>query len=281
MLIKVRFQFPEIVFGMLLAVAVFALGMTFESSVSSVNQPSAEHGDQSNKQPKNESAENSKKTQSLWTPTDSVGLYTLVLAFFTGVLACVSIFQGVMLVRADKTSRITANATNLNAQAAVRAEQAHVYPSIEQENIVEMIRLWGRSEEDRSEIQGIGVSYCLKNVGRTPAILIVAGAELVHGHISDRPEGTVGITSFVAIDKILTTNDSTEPPSIVSLPNFSAADARSVLAGQTTLWFHSYVDYQDVIGLNRRLEYWWWYNGNLPRFGWHSFRGGESRPQNA
>src|SRR5271163_158609 len=47
-------------------------------------------------------AEHNTKIESLWVPTDSVGLYTLVLAVFTGLLVAVSAGQGYFLLRADK-----------------------------------------------------------------------------------------------------------------------------------------------------------------------------------
>src|SRR5260370_39151523 len=101
-----KFQFPKILIGVLLTVAIFGMGMVFESSL--IPSPQAEHTTQSEQQSDNKSESNSIKTQSLWTPTDSIGLYTLVLAVFTGVLAAVSIFQCVMLLRADKTTRLAA-----------------------------------------------------------------------------------------------------------------------------------------------------------------------------
>ena len=119
MLIKARFQFPEIVFGMLLAVAIFALGAAF---VSSSQPPNTEQNAATEQQTKNEGGSHGKETQSLWVPTDSVGLYTLVLSIFTGILAAVSIFQGVMLLRADKTTRISADAAKRSADAAVNVE---------------------------------------------------------------------------------------------------------------------------------------------------------------
>jgi hypothetical protein len=120
MLIKARFRFSEVFFGMLLAVAIFALGAAFWSlNQSQGNQQNATISEQET----NKTSEaNSKKTQSLWVPTDSVGLYTLVLSVFTGVLAGVSIFQGIMLLRADKTTRIAADAALLNAKAAIGVE---------------------------------------------------------------------------------------------------------------------------------------------------------------
>ena len=76
------------------------------------------------------------KTEPLWVPTDSVGLYTLVLAVFTGLLVFVSIGQGYFLLRADKTARIAANAANLSAKAAIgqklpilRCITPHLWPA--------------------------------------------------------------------------------------------------------------------------------------------------------
>jgi hypothetical protein len=68
---------------------------------------------------KEKAAEHNTKTESLWVPTDSVGLYTLVLAVFTLLLVVVSSVQGYFLLRADRTARIAANAADLSARAAV------------------------------------------------------------------------------------------------------------------------------------------------------------------
>jgi hypothetical protein len=101
-----KFRTPEVFLGAFLAVAIFAMGMLFGSSGSLPSRDTkiAEHGG---------------KTESLWIPTDSVGLYTLVLAAFTGLLVFVSSAQGYFLLRADKTARIAANAAKLSADAAV------------------------------------------------------------------------------------------------------------------------------------------------------------------
>jgi hypothetical protein len=121
MLIRVRFQFgfPEVLFGMLLAVAIFALGVGLWSSH---QLPSNQQNATSEQTTENKGSADSPKTQSIWIPTDSVGLYTLVLAVFSGVLASVSIFQGIMLLRSDKTARIAAEAAKKSADAAINVE---------------------------------------------------------------------------------------------------------------------------------------------------------------
>src|SRR6266481_7771960 len=103
------------------AVMGFAVGGSIVSSFYAY--PQNKHDSYSNNQSNDSCGENCKKTQSLWVPTDSVGLYTLVLAVFTGLLVGTSVFQGYFLIRADKTSRIAAEAAKRSADAAVRVNQ--------------------------------------------------------------------------------------------------------------------------------------------------------------
>jgi hypothetical protein len=57
------------------------------------------------------------------TRCDPITYFTLWLVGFTGVLAGVSIFQGVILLRADRTNRIAAEAAKLNAEAAKKSAE--------------------------------------------------------------------------------------------------------------------------------------------------------------
>jgi hypothetical protein len=125
MLIKAKFHFSELLFGMLLAVAIFALGAAFWSSHQS---PSSEHTSQGEQKADDKNDTNQRKTQSLWVPVDSIGLYTLLLTAFTSVLAGASIFQGFMLLRADKTTRIAANAALRQANATIALERPILVP---------------------------------------------------------------------------------------------------------------------------------------------------------
>jgi hypothetical protein len=101
MLIKTRFYLPEILFGFLLAVVIITIGMTFWSS------PTRQ--ERANEQQQTFEATPAKENvnQGFWEKTtdDPVAYFTVWLVGFTGVLAFVSIFQGVMLLRADKTTR--------------------------------------------------------------------------------------------------------------------------------------------------------------------------------
>lgn len=87
--------------------------------------------------------------------SERVAYYTKVLAIFTGVLAAVSFVQGIFLIRADNTAR-------LSAEALPRMERAYVF-------LAENVEL---DEINRDGIYVMAkVQYPFKNHGRTPAIL--------------------------------------------------------------------------------------------------------------
>jgi hypothetical protein len=166
MLIKIRFRFPEVAFGILLAVAIFAMGATLWSS----HYPSSDkQHTEANQHSATKSNDKTREPQSLWIPTDSVGLYTLVLCVFTGVLALVSIFQGVMLLRSDKTSRIAADAAKLNAQAVIAAEGAYIFVEICRQTVVDIIKYM----QDMPSVspRPILIQYRFMNHGKTPAVI--------------------------------------------------------------------------------------------------------------
>jgi hypothetical protein len=80
-----RFRTPELFLGAFLAVAIFSMGILFASSFTPQVQNAAPH-QTAEHQTSNKINENGDNVQSLWVPIDSVGLYTLVLAVFTGLL---------------------------------------------------------------------------------------------------------------------------------------------------------------------------------------------------
>jgi hypothetical protein len=134
-----RFRTPEIFLGAFLAVAVFAMGMLFASSglPPMRNSPPQQSADQQDVT--KTATEYSSTIESLWIPTDSVGLYTLVLAAFTALLVGVSGWQGYFLLRADNTTRIAANAATKSANAAFAAERARFFIEIESHNLSAVI----------------------------------------------------------------------------------------------------------------------------------------------
>ena len=105
--------------------------------------------------------------------TGILALYTARLFHATAGLVEAAREQSRDLKRSIVAAEKAAEATSLNAKAAVRAEQAHVYPIVDREDIVDAVRAGGGDNRE------INVSFRLKNLGKTPATIIVAGHELV------------------------------------------------------------------------------------------------------
>jgi hypothetical protein len=96
MLIKLKFRFPELIVGVLLAVAVFAMGMFFSS------QPPQ------NKAPDQHTAEATKQVGPPSTADERIADYTLALAWLTGVLAVSTVALWGVTVLTLRHSRETA-----------------------------------------------------------------------------------------------------------------------------------------------------------------------------
>ena len=136
-----------------------------------------------------------KDPETLWerTTSDPIAFYTLWLTAFTAVLALASIWQGRLLIRADRTANMAANAALTTAQA-VKLQTEHMEASvreaarnaiaaedqarISQQAIYANERAWIGAEikhESGLFFSRIGnadvrVQVQIKNFGKTPAI---------------------------------------------------------------------------------------------------------------
>jgi hypothetical protein len=99
---------------------------------------------------------------------ETIAKYTEALAWFTGVLVVVSIYQGAMLYRADKTARISADAAKQAAEAAV----VRLRP---------WIKIIGTAPQNIAvEEDGrltLSLSVKIMNVGKTPATGVITAVE--------------------------------------------------------------------------------------------------------
>ena len=184
MLLRLKLRFSEVFFGALLAVAIFAIGMVFESSL---YPPNPEHGSNAIQQSESTSIPDKEKTQSLWVPTDSVGLYTLVLAVFTGLLVGVSTVQGYFLLRADKTARISAE----TARASIALARDEFISTHRPRLIVYSLDFIGGTPES-DDVEGpirVGLHYV--NAGDSLAKVKQVGTKLVHLLKPAMPTGIV------------------------------------------------------------------------------------------
>jgi hypothetical protein len=142
---------PKTTDGTIALVAIIALAAWLFVGLPILYLPSASH----------------ENAQSLWVPTDSVGLYTLVLAVFTFLLAGVSGVQGFLLLRADKTARIAADAAKRSADSAFAAERARFFIVIESHNLTAVLgNVEGRGALAAGE--NFSIRYRFQNYGKTP-----------------------------------------------------------------------------------------------------------------
>jgi hypothetical protein len=245
-----KFRIPEIFLGAFLAVAIFAMGMLFASSLTprvqnAGPQQTPEH------QTANKINTDSDKAQSLWVPTDSVGLYTLVLAVFTGLLVAVSTGQGYFLLRADKTARIAANAAVTQANAIIGAERPYVFFKITKPGLLFAQNAIIIPDPDTNG----RLHFELINAGRTPAMLEeVKGNYTVIEGITDAPAPLdpmkdrgrllpVGTISTVNSPFSQATNlfDEENAPEIRKMMSPNVWESRRIFC-------HGYIRYADAFG---------------------------------
>jgi hypothetical protein len=247
MLIKLRFRFPEILFGALLAVAIFAMGATFWSPPNSSAPTQPQAGTQSG-----ERSPGNKQEIAWW--QDPVAVFTLGLVFI-GLLQA-GIFYGQMrLIRKSLSpAKEAADAAMLNAQAVINAERAYLFPEIGGHNIVGIIDSVTHHVEDGQQF-GIHLSFNFKNYGRTPAIIQAIGFGSIIA-----PELPNQRTSSVVVHlpcHILAADKPSPQIQVTPLPEMTATVARSIRDIETTFWFHGYVVYDDTFGWRRTLKFVW------------------------
>jgi hypothetical protein len=266
-----RFRVPEIVLGAFLTVAVFAVGVLFSSGHRPINDGPKQH---STEQSAQKIAEHSAKTESLWVPTDSVGLYTLVLAVFTGLLVGVSGIQGYFLLRADKTARIAANAADLNARASIALALPIIAATTPE--LLEVDHAIADGEPYAgSPILGLPNKFSMiptikfENEGQTPAY--PAGLE-IEWRIGAKPwEGTPHVRTYDYSTMALTKGGEAWNPTIhfgIEIPD----SERSILEQDGNfLWLRVDLTYLDFLKEERNVIYRWRWDNPGPGGGMYFF----------
>ena len=204
----------------------------------------------SNQNAKEKITEHNTKAEPLWVPTDSVGLYTLVLAVFTGLLVGVSAGQGYFLLRADKTARIAANAAELSARAAIAIELPII--TAEPDGFG-----WGqRRIGDQLAISSFDIDRIIFfNAGRTKAIPL----DLLFGYtVGDQlPEEPIYVFSKpFSIDCLIETD-----PFSKLLREYTFDVAPGVYSElripTTKLWFYCKLVYLDFMQMRHEVGFCW------------------------
>jgi len=247
------------------ALMAFAFGSSFGWSLQPSNLP--KHGETSEQSKQETSHHNPLKLFWDWTTRDAVSFYTFVLAIFTGVLGATAIVQIRHLRTANEIARVTAEAARFNAEAArlnaealIDAERAHLHAVIKQSNLQQALQaaVWYPNSpqmDDGFISNRPAVEFCLKNLGKTPAILREASYQIVQGDVFQKTfEYRIGSI----VDPIIDGGAETAPPTPCSLETlFTVGDSRTVLNGKRPLFFYGYATFETAFG--RRYEYRWRY----------------------
>jgi hypothetical protein len=234
----IKFRIPEIVLGVLLTVAVFAMGYV---AASSVPPPSQQIENTDHQQAANEGAERTAEKQ--------IAYYTKWLAWFTGALVAVSGIQGYFLLRADNTARLAANAADLSARAAVAIELPII--RIDPDNGSFGVRQEFGIRTEELLIQHVG----FKNDGRTKAFPIeVAFGWTVGDTLPANPvyrhTKPFGVDSIIGPDILQVDNVNL----CIDLPDGGYDQLRS---GSTNFWFYCRFAYLDFMQTRHEAGFCW------------------------
>jgi len=249
MLNKIRV--PEIVFGALLTVAVFAMGMLYDSSRHHPQQAEQQqHAEQTSQKTKTISAD------------ERIADYTWWLAVLTGGLVAASVIQGYFLLRADKTARIAANAADLSARAATIIEFPIIRsPWIGPELMVTDELLAHGQSYAGSVNEGLPTQFSViselsyRNFGRSPAFPVqmqlgfAVTKQLPETPFYKRKAACSPGTVIPERDKAVIEIDY----------GFELTDAeRAAIANSSAaLWFYVLITYRDIMDRTREIGSCW------------------------
>lgn len=276
-----RFRTTEVLFGMLLAVALFAMGMLFSSQYprppTQTNSAEKTDGDATKKDP----------PKPFWqtAATDPVAAFTLGL-LIVGVFQAGFFFVQLKLIReslgpaeqAAKAAAEGAEAAKLNAQAVVDADRARIFVMVDQDT-TDSIRLAAQyvnsPEMDSGTISsGIGLFFGFKNYGKTPAIIKEMSAQVILApELPKEREYIVRVP--LPLDHIIAADQRTDPQTLVaSLDHqITVGVAKDIQAMRNALWFYGYISYDDTFGWGRELRFIFNYDGGTGgRFRLYSYR---------
>jgi hypothetical protein len=266
MRLNLRIYFPEVLFGMLLSVAIFAVGAAFWSSPNSSTpakqQSSANRSQKQAGHPQPSSFRD-------WITDDATGFFTSWLVIVGGFQVVLFYVQLRLIRKGLKPAEIAAKAAELNAEALMTAEGAHLYPIIKGSNLKDVfygVIMHPDESPDTNITVQPHVTYCLKNYGKTPAVL----ERIMHG-VAYYPTKSTSRTMSQedsALEIVVSDGETTEFTVTISGETFTRAKAKAVHIYQAELLFFGEVFFRDFF--NRRIQCFWEFDGR--RSGFHLYR---------
>jgi len=219
----------------------------------------------------------------LWYPADAVGLYTMVLAIFTGALVVVSGWQGYFLLRADRTARTAADAALTTANTAI-IQAGHLESSVaeakraadEMANVAAAMTASAKSAAEANVVADrsarvvnrayayfvlkddtcrdflIGVAKSIRftwhaqNFGKTPASLVGAGSGVAVGEAFPLPFPFRDSERFMK--RVILAESEISDEFDERLGRLSEDDVSAIMLGNKRVWFAGWFAYTDIFG---------------------------------
>jgi hypothetical protein len=234
-----RFRLPEILFGALLTVAVFAMGMLFDSS----RHPPQQTEQSSSAHQADHKSDNISEAEKA---DDRIARYTLWLAILTGGLVVASVVQGYFLLRSDKIARIAANAADLSAKAAIGVELPRF--------VLRKIVMPTLDAIPRQALQSASLYITFANHGRTAAVILAECFEWrVAKSLPDEPSYNTANTNPVDLGTVVE-GAGTEyemrwaRDGLCSIGRpIEVEEENGVISGDEILWIYGFIAYRDFL----------------------------------
>jgi len=202
---------------------------------------------------------------SLWKPTDSLGLYTLVLAGFTGLLVCVSGVQGYFLLAANKTARITAYAADRQARVMIAVESP--MPLFVAFKLVQFSTIPGETVVADPLAPGKIQPNCrifpyLENKGRTPLRMKEFCIEKYSGTaLPERPTYGKATPFGLVLEKgPIWIRGADEQ---IGISNTEALEAENAFKNAGAFWVYGYISYLTLLDERAELKFLWRWDQQL------------------
>jgi hypothetical protein len=242
-----------------LGIVVFSLFALIISFSSSKDVPVTQEQHQASE--KHASKNEKGYWRELWRKTsdDPIALFTFWLVILTAVMSLGAVTQFFFLLRSDKTTRISADATQSAASAAlIRAESIKNIerPYLLIEKIIPRIR--DVHEQGPPTVREFPDIDCtIKNYGRTPARIKMISTQLRLSR-DTAPADILPISGITQL-KTIGSNESYDLPFV---PLGAPIDGKESLIkmGQICLWLHFRFVYLDMTGPSHETKGKWRYN---------------------
>jgi hypothetical protein len=256
MLIKLRFRFPEVLFGVLLAVAIFATGALFWSSPNYTAPTQTQIDTKSG-----ERGPASKQEIAWW--QDPVAVFTLGLVFIGLIQAGIFYGQMRLIGKSLKPAEQAAKAAQAAAEHIPRVERAYLFVTIKAENfgviLSEYVKMTDDNLNERIE-SSLAVDFSIENQGKTPAIIKGVSAQMFHYRELPDDEPGYGAPLDLPKNRYLGAGKEIDPNIMVPMLAPTYRTVGSLMRAESALWFYGRVTYDDIFGDSHEHRFCWRYS---------------------